>query len=115
MKQLLINVLETICPNNVYLQGTLNSEEAYPESFITFWVDTTRENSHFEDITTSYDWYFSVIFYSTDPALVNSVPAQIIAALKEAGFIQQGKGNDIPSDRPTHTGWAMDFIKTEII
>ena len=63
----------------------------------------------------SVDWNFSVMFYSSDPALVNSKPAEISAALRAAGFIPQGKGNDIPSDRPSHTGWAMDFIYTEIL
>ena len=115
MKQMLINVLETICPNNVFLQGTLNANEAYPDSFITLWVDTTRDGEHFDDNTVSYNWYFSVIFYSSEPALVNSKPAEIIAALRSAGFIPQGKGNDIPSDKPSHTGWAMDFIYKEIL
>lgn len=115
MKQTLINVLETFCPNNVYLQGTLAADAAYPETFITFWTNYTADNAHFDDATYSVDWNFSVIFYSSNPALVNTKPAEIIAALKAAGFIPQGKGNDIPSDRPSHTGWAMDFIFTEIL
>lgn len=115
MKQLLIETLETICPNNVFLQGTLAENEAYPESFITFWTDFTDDNQHFDDTVYSVDWNFSVMFYSSDPALVNSKPAEISAALRSAGFIPQGKGNDIPTDRPTHTGWAMDFIYTEIL
>lgn len=115
MKQTLINILETFCPNCVFLQGTLNSEEAYPESFITFWTNYTDDNSHYDNDVFSVDWNFSVIFYSSDPALVNTKPAEIRTALKAAGFIPQGKGNDIPSDRPSHTGWTMDFIYTEIL
>lgn len=115
MKDKLIQVLETICPDNVYLQGTFSEDEAYPESFITFITDYTNDNSHYDDDVTSIDWSFSVIYYSSDPALVNSVPATIRQSLKEAGFIPQGKGMDIPSDRPTHTGWAMDFVITEEI
>lgn len=115
MKQELIDVLETFCPNNVYLQGTLNSSEAYPDTFITFWTNYTDDNSHFDDDTFSVDWNFSVMYYSTDPSLVNTIPAQISTALKAAGFIPQGKGNDIPSDRPTHTGWVTDYIYNEIL
>ena len=115
MKQTLINVLETICPNNVYLQGTLAADAEYPESFITFWTNYTDDNSHFDDNVYSVDWQFSVIFYSSDPALIETKAAAIRTALKNAGFIPQGKGNDIASDSPTHTGWAMDFIKTEIL
>lgn len=115
MKQTLIDVLETFCPNNVYLQGTLSQDAAYPESFITFWTNYTDDNSHFDDDVFSVDWNFSVNYYSSDPTSVNTVPAQISAALKAIGFIPQGKGNDLPSDRPTHTGWTIDFIYTEIL
>ncbi len=115
MKNLLIDALETICPNNVYLQGTLSEDEPYPESFITFWTNYTDDNSHFDNDVISVDWQFSVIFYSNDPALVGSVPDTIRNALKQAGFIPQGKGYDIPSDVESHTGWAMDYIVTEYL
>lgn len=115
MKQLLINTLETICPNNVFLQGTLVPNTAYPDSFITFWTNYTDDNSHFDDETFSIDWNFSVIFYSNDPTLVGTKPDEIITALKNVGFIPQGKGNDVPSDIASHTGWAMDFIYTEYL
>ena len=115
MKQTLINILETFCPNNVFLQGTLAPDAAYPETFITFWTNYTDDNGHLDDEVISVDWNFSVMFYSSDPAKVNSMPLAIRAALKQAGFIPQGKGNDIPSDQPSHTGWAMDFIYTEYV
>lgn len=115
MKQMLINILETFCPDNVYLQGTIAADTAYPETFITFWTNYTDDNGHLDDEVVSVDWNFSVMYYSTDPALVNSKPAEISTALRAAGFIPQGKGNDIPSDQPSHTGWAMDFIKTGIL
>lgn len=114
MKQTLINVLETFCPDNVYLQGTLADDAAYPDEFITFWTNYTDDNQHFDDEVYSVDWNFSVMYYSSDPALVNAKPALIRTALKNAGFIPQGKGNDLVSDSPSHTGWAMEFIKTEI-
>jgi len=55
------------------------------------------------------------MFYSDDPTEVNTIPEQISTALKAAGFIPQGKGNDIMAESPTHTGWAMDFIYRETI
>lgn len=115
MKQTLINVLETICPNNVYLQGTLAEDEPYPESFITFWTNDTADHAHYDNDVNSYDWRFNVIYYSSDPAKVATVPETIRGLLKAAGFIPQGKGFDIPSDEPTHTGWTMDFIKAEYL
>lgn len=115
MKEALFTVLNTICPNNVYLQGTIDEDRAYPDSFITYFTNDTDDRAFYSNEVTSFDWTFSVIYYSNDPALVNTVPATITAALKNAGFIPQGKGRDIPSDEPTHTGWAMEFIITEYV
>lgn len=115
MKELLINTLESILPNKVFLQGTLNGDEAYPDSFVTFWTNDTSDRAHYDDDVHSIDWSFSVIFYTSIPELITTIPTQIRNALKSAGFIPQGRGFDIPSDRPSHTGWAMDFVITEIL
>lgn len=97
----------------VMLQGTLNPEEAYPETFITFWTDSTDDGAHFDNVTTSFDWAFSVILYSSNPEIVNTFPATMRDDLKAAGFIVQGKGFDVPSGNPTHTGWTLEVIGTE--
>ena len=112
MKNKLIAVLEKY-GFPVMLQGTLNPGEAYPETFITFWTDNASDGAHFDNETTSFDWAFSIILYSSNPEIVNTLPATMRTDLKAAGFIPQGKGFDIPSDKPTHTGWAMDVIGTE--
>lgn len=112
MKQKLIDVLSTF-GYPVFLQGSLNEEEPYPDSFITFWVNDVPDNTHYDNNNATWDWDFSVIFYSNDPALVNSKPNEIRKALKAAGFIPQGKGQDIASDEPTHTGWQMDVYYIE--
>ena len=114
MKNKLLTVLNKF-GYPVFLQGTINPEQAYPETFLTFWTDAVDDGGHFENETTSYDWNFTVIIYSNNPEIVNEKPNAIIAALKAAGFIPQGKGQDVVSDEPSHTGWAMDFIKTETI
>ena len=116
MKRLLIETLAKVGfveGKTLFLQGTLNPAEPYPETFATFWTNDTPDNAHFDNETKSVDWLFTVILYSNNPATVNEKPNEIRAALKAAGFIPQGKGQDIPSDEPTHTGWAMDFIITE--
>lgn len=112
MKQELINVLEKF-GYPVFLQGSLNDDDAYPDSFITFWTDDVTDEAHYDNETAAWAWDFSVIFYGNDPALLQSKAEEIRQALKQAGFIPQGKGRDIPSDEPTHTGWAMDFYKME--
>lgn len=113
MKDILINILNQFCPDNVFLQGTLNEDEKYPETFITFFTNGVDDWLHFDNANTGFVWTVSVILYSSDPLKVNTMPLNIRKALKQAGFIPQGLGNDIMSDEPTHTGWAMDFIYIE--
>lgn len=112
MKEKLINILDTF-GYPVYLQGTLNPDDAFPDTFITFWTDYTDDNAHFDNDVYAVEWSFSVILYSNDPAIVNTKPDEIRTALKAAGFIPQGKGQDIASGEQTHTGWAMDYIFVE--
>lgn len=112
MKEKLIALL-SVYGFPVMLQGTLNPEEDYPETFITFWTDDTSDGAHYDNETTSFDWTFSVCIYSSRPDIVNTLPVTMRADLTAAGFIPQGKGFDIPSSNPTHTGWALDVIGTE--
>lgn len=113
MKEKLLAVLEKFCPGNVFLQGTIDSNAEYPESFCTFWTNYVDNDAFYDNNETRAEWNFTVIYYSADPAKVNSIPAQIRTALKSAGFIPQGRGNDIVSDVVTHTGWAMEFTKIQ--
>jgi hypothetical protein len=113
MKQKLIDILEKFCPNGVFLQGSMNPDDAYPSEFITFFVTYTESRAHYDNAARVCGWHFAVIYYSDDPQQVNTKPFDIAAALKAAGFVQQGKGSDILSDEPSHTGWAMDFAYPE--
>lgn len=99
----------------LFLQGSLAEDAPYPNDFVTFWINSTADGSHFDNAVNSIEWNFSVIFYSSDPEKVEKKPREIIKALRAAGFIPQGLGQDIPSDEPSHTGWAMDFIAKEFL
>lgn len=113
MKQKLIDILEQFCEGHVYLQGTMNPDEAYPADFVTFWTADTEDGEHFDNVVAAIHWTFQVMYYSNNPVDVNTKPQAIAAALKAAGFVQSGRGNDLLSDEPTHTGWAMTFTITE--
>ena len=113
MKMLLIETLEST-GHPVYLQGTIREDEEYPASFITFFTLESEDASHYDNEPSGTAWQYQVIFYSSDPKLVESVPKEIHNRLKAAGFIPQGRGRDIPSDEPTHTGWAMEFYYLEV-
>lgn len=113
MKTKLFNALNTICENRVFLQGTFDAEQSYPDEFITFWTDSSTNRSFYSDTAVSYDWTFTVIYYSNNPQNVLDKPQMIIEALEQEGFQSQGKGFDIYSDDPAFTGWVMEFIITE--
>ena len=113
MKQELINLLSTY-GYPVKLQGSLAPNEAYPQSFFTFWNDDTTDGAHYDNDAINYIWNFTIYFYSTNPTLVNTVLLQTKQLLKENGWIVGGKGYDVPSDEATHTGRAIDVLYIEM-
>lgn len=108
MKKRLLETLEaTGYP--VYLQGTFAADEPYPADFITYFTLSSEDAVHHDNEPSGTAWLYEVIFYSSDPRKIATVPDEIRKQLKAAGFIPQGRGRDIPSDEPSHTGWATEF------
>ena len=110
VKNNLINVLDTFCPDNVFLQGTLNPDEQYPDKFITFFITTSELGAYYNNNPNRADFYINVMFYSNNPTEVATVPNEIISALFENGFIPENYGYDIYSGKKSHTGWAMELV-----
>lgn len=115
VKENLIEILEQYCPDNVFLQGSLNPDEVYPETFITFFITSSEFNAFYNNNENRIDWEISIMIYSTDPDTIDTIAKEVIQDCKKAGYIPQGAGNDIPSDVETHTGWALDFIYPEYL
>ena len=112
MKQTLIELLRGL-GYPVFLQGSLNPSEPYPDSFFTFWNFNNNDTAFYDNDTHREVWGFWVYFYSISPALVESIPEQARRILKSNGFIIQGKATDISVDRPTHTGAMFTTYKFE--
>jgi hypothetical protein len=112
MKEKLITLLQSF-GYPVRLQGSLGVDEAYPDSFFTFWNNDSYDGNHYDNDAIYWIWNFDVNFYSTDPALVNSMLLQAKTLLKQNGFIITGKGYDVASDEPTHTGRGMNALIIE--
>lgn len=103
MKEKLISILESF-GYEVFLQGSIQSVDDYPESFFTFWNFETPEAAFYDDNAGRAVWGFWVYFYSTNPMLVEKIPDAAKSLLKQNGWIPQGKPNDISVDKPSHTG-----------
>ena len=112
MKDLLIQLLQTF-GYPVKLQGSIEADEAYPDSFFTFWNNDSYDNNHYNNNAISYTWNFAINFYSVDPDLVNSMLLQAKALLKQNGFIISGQVYDVASDEPTHTGRGINALIIE--
>lgn len=109
MRDTLIELL-TALEYPVYLQGSLLPDQPYDPSFFTIWNSDSYDGSHYDNDAVSTVWRFSVMFYSVDPALVQTALAAARAALKAAGWIVSGRGYDVASDEPTHTGRGFDAL-----
>ena len=112
VKTELINTLKEF-EYPVRLQGSLAKDEAYPESFFTIWNNETEDGNHYDNEPISYVWDFTVCFYSASPALVNTVLIRAVDELKKGGWIIGGRGYDVPTDEPSHTGRAIDVLFIE--
>lgn len=112
MIDLLIGTLEPL-GYPIIKQGSLGEDEAYPESFFTFWNNEVPGDEFYDNEEHSFIWDFDLNFYSTDPALVNTKLLEAKTLLKAQGFIVSGKGYDIASDEPTHTGRGINVLKIE--
>lgn len=112
MKDLLIDTLKEF-NYPIFLQGSLSEDEAYPDSFFTFWNNDTDGNEFYDNEEHSYIWDFDLNFYSNNPELVNIELLKAKELLKNKGFIVTGKGHDVASDEPTHTGRGIHVLKIE--
>lgn len=107
MQNLLIQILETF-KFPILRQGSLNPDEPYPETFFTFWNNSTDDNSHYNNKVNNYVWDFDLNVYSTNPEKVNSLLIEAKKELEKNNFIVNGKGHDVASDEPTHTGRGIN-------
>lgn len=107
MEELLINTIESL-GYPIFRQGSLAEDEPYPESFFTFWNNSSDGDEYYDNQENSIIWDFDLNFYSSDPSLVYKKLIDAKQKLKEKGFIVHGKGYDVRSDEVTHTGRGIN-------
>lgn len=113
IKDLFINTLKNEFGFPVILQGSMSDDDEYPDSFFTFFNNSTTSEAFYDNKETETVWDFDLNFYSNNPDLVNSILLEAKTALKAQGFIIDGKGYDVLSDEPTHTGRGINVLFVE--
>lgn len=108
MIDILLSALQSFCNGNIFEQGTLAPDADYPASFITYSF-ASDGCEYLNNTEVCSLWSGAVILYSSDYSIIESLPPEIRKALRAVGFIVKGKGAPIPSPRPSHDGWALDF------
>lgn len=113
MKQKLIDLLKDEFKYPVKQQGSMSENETYPDHFFTIWNNDVPEGSHYDNKPVSFIWDFDVNFYSIDPEKVNKIMLEVRVLLTANGFVVNGKGYDVASDEPTHTGVGINVFYVE--
>ncbi len=112
MEDLLIATLSKL-GYPVMLQGSLLSDEPYPDSFFTFWEDESEEVESYNNRELLTAFSYSINFYSTDQEKVYTAVREAITLLRTADFITSGAGYSVPSGNDTHDarGFEVKYLK----
>lgn len=94
-------------------QGSYSNKNEYPPSFFTFWNPNTSEAAFYDDKAHKAIWYWSIFYYTKFPETLYSRMDEFAKLAKEEGFIVEGRGNDIQSDRPDYPGRTITIIYVE--
>lgn len=111
VRDILINALSSL-NYDVRLQGSYADDEPLPESFITYSISDSPDDSFYDNEPKRTHTYFNIIFYSKKMSLIKTIPDQMYSLLKQAGFIRSGSGQDYSYENE-HYGWLMNYIYTE--
>lgn len=116
MEDALIQLLESF-GYPVMRQGSLPADQAYPDTFFTFWNSTEDGQSFYDNDTASVVYDFDVNVYSTSPDAAYSLLAAARKLLKGNGWIISTRGYDVASDEITHVGrgMAVAYLKYEAL
>lgn len=107
MENLLIKTIEEL-GYPIIKQGSLSEEETYPETFFTFWNNSSDDGSHYDNEPNTYIWDFDLNVYSSNPEIIDELLLKAKEKLIKKEFIVNGKGHDLISDEPTHIGRGIN-------
>lgn len=96
-------------------QGSYSDESEYPPSFFTFWNPTTSNDAFYDNVSNKAIWHWNVYYYTCEPHTLYSQMEEFIEIAKEVGFIVDGRGYDVHSDRPDYPGRMIRIIYVETV
>lgn len=113
MIDLFISALEPL-GYPIFRQGSMSKDDAYPDSFFTFWNNDSVSDDFYDNVENVIIWDLDLNFYSTDPILVDEMLVKAKQKLEKNDFIVSGYGYDVASDEITHTGRGINVRKIQI-
>lgn len=88
----------------VFLHGSVNPDDGYPDSFFTFWNQSTPEGAFYSNYPHFAVWQFYIYFYSSSRQTVETVTDNLLDVLRASGWTLRGRPADAVSGVATHTG-----------
>ena len=113
MEDKLIQILSTF-GYPVYRQGSMSNDAVYPDSFFTFWNNQSLDHSYYDNTVYGTVWDYDINFYSNNPELTFSKLLEAKTLLKQNGWVVPGKGHDVMSDEPSHSGRGISALFLEV-
>lgn len=90
-------------------QGTYAAGAILPETFVTYLIVDSPNNSHADNVPTSQTTRVQATLYSKKPAIKQGADAAFKAALLPVGFMRVG-GRDLPYAKDTgHYAYTCDY------
>lgn len=96
-------------------QGSYSDVSEYPDGgFFTFWNHETPDTMFYDNDAHATVWTWRIYYYTNDPSTLYSKVDEFVALAKASGFVTDGKGYDVGSDRPDYPGRAIQikYIET---
>lgn len=96
-------------------QGSYAPDGPLPASFFTFWNVSTGEDQFYDNGSHRSVWRWQVFFYTMDPSIMYSAMDSLIASAREAGFVPEGRAEDIDAKEPGYVGRTVHLRYPEAL
>lgn len=84
-----------------------------PDSYITYWENTSFDNLNADNQTKEIAYPFTVIYYTKDWDNIYSDFEEIVSLLKSKNYIASGMGFPLESDNPEYRARGIEVQKIE--